>query len=202
MASSVKAVAQLELCLCVVGQRAMVIAETGSRLRSRRLVQHLRAAGWEARPIVIGPVAVYAVRDMGEGIATLESLEALLKRRYRLAVCEPGFSESLYRVAQELAETAEAEFTPVEKCVVCGQPDPFPTVLTAQGPEGEQLSAPYCARCVSANEANTYGRLCRALLEAAGGVFGALQHAQIGRARRKGAVLRFPVDSSPFASAS
>ena len=55
---------------------------------------------------------MHAVRDMGEGIATLESLEALLKRRYWLAVCEPGFSESLYRVAQELAETAEAGVHP------------------------------------------------------------------------------------------
>jgi len=145
---------------------------------------------------------VYAVRDAGEGIATVESLEELLKRRYRLAICEPGFSDSLYRVARELAETAEAEFTPVEKCVVCGQPDPFPTVLSVQGPNGEMLSAPYCAHCVSASEANTYGRLCRALLTAAGGVFGALQNAQLGRPRRVGAVLRFPVQPEHLASAS
>lgn len=202
MASSTKAAAQLELCLRVGGQRAFVIAETGSRLRSLRLAQHLRNAGWDPRPIAIGQVAVYAVRDPGEGLASLEQLEASLKRRYSMAVCEPGFSESLYRVAKELAQSAEAEFTPVEKCVACGQPDPFPTVLSAVDASGEIVSAPFCARCVSASEASTYGRLCRALLTAGGSVFSTLQNVRLGRARRKGAVLRFPIDPEQIASAS
>lgn len=202
MASSAKAAAQLELCLRVAGQRAFVIAETGSRLRSRRLAQHLRAAGWEPRAIAIGQVAVYAVRSSGEGLASLADLEGQLKRRYRMVVCEPGFSEGLYQVARELAETAEAEFVPVEQCVICGQPDPFPTVLAAVTPEGEMVRAPYCAQCVSASEASTYGRLCRSLLEAAGNVFGALRDVPLGRARRKGAVLCFPIDTQHLASAS
>lgn len=202
MASAIKPAAQLELCLRVGGQRAFVIAETGSRLRSRRLAEHLRAAGWEPRPIAVGPVAVYAARDASGGVASLEELGAQLKRRYRLAICEPGFSESLYRVAKELAETAEAEFTPVEKCAVCGQPDPFPTVLSAMDAAGDIVSAPYCAHCVAASEANTYGRLCRSLLTAAGHVFGTLQHARLGRARRKGPVVRFPVHPEHLAPAS
>ncbi len=202
MASSVQASAQLELCLRVAGQRAFVIAETGSRLRSRRLAQHLRAAGWDARAIVTGQVAVYAIRDTVEDGAGLAALEAQLKRRYRMAVCEPGFSEGLYRVAQELAETAEAEFEPVDHCVICGQPDPFPTVLSAVTPDGRVRSAPYCSHCVASSEASTYGRLCRSLLAAAGHVFGSLQDAPLGRARRKGAVLRFPINTEHLASAS
>ncbi|HEX2999800.1 MAG TPA: hypothetical protein VHR86_06145 [Armatimonadota bacterium] len=200
MASSVKTAGQLELCLRVGGQRALTIVETGSHLRSIRLAEHLRAAGWEPRPIVVGLVAVYAVRDSGEGVASLENLETDLKNRYRLAICEPGFSDSLYRVAQELAETAEGEFTPVEKCVVCGELDPFPTILSAVNAEGETVSAPYCARCVAANESNTYGRLCRALLTAGGSGFGALQNAQLGRALRKGAVLRVAVHPDDLAT--
>ncbi len=170
-------------------------------MRSRRLAQHLSAIGWDARPIAIGQVAVYAVRDSGEGTATLEGLEAEIKRRYRLAVCEPGFSDGLYRVAQELAATAESEFTPIETCVVCGQHDPFPTVLSAVGPAGEITSVPYCARCVAASEANTYGKLCRALLDAAGSAFGTLQNARLGRARRKGALLLFPIHPEHLAPA-
>lgn len=201
MASSVKTAAQLELMLRVGGQRALVIAETGGHLRSRRLAQHLCAAGWDARAIAIGQVAIYAVRNLGEG-ASIDALAAQLKRRYPMAVCEPGFSDSLYSVAQELATAVEAEFSPVEQCVVCGQLDPFPTILSAYGPSGEVTRAPYCARCVAASEASTYGRLCHALLTAAGGVFGALQHAQLGRARRKGTLLLFTVQSEGLAPAS
>ncbi|MDH7568269.1 MAG: hypothetical protein QHJ73_01615, partial [Armatimonadota bacterium] len=148
MASSTKCAAQIELDLRVAGQRALVIAETGDSVRAEDLARFLRQTGWEVRTIVAGVVGVFAIRAE-EGAAPLEEVERGLKRRYRMVVCEPGFSDSLYRVARELAETAEAEFIPVEKCVVCGQPDPFPTVLSAFAPTGHRVSAPYCAHCVS-----------------------------------------------------
>jgi len=74
----------------------------------------------------------------------------------------------MYRVALQLARDAEAEVRPLDRCCLCGAPEPFPTRIDVRD-GGEPRAASFCVSCVNGAGAEDPEALCRILMRRAGG---------------------------------
>ncbi|HEX2998920.1 MAG TPA: hypothetical protein VHR86_01610 [Armatimonadota bacterium] len=193
-------VAALEVVMRGEGQRALFVAETGSRARTAELLAYFRAQVLEVQPLVLGPVLACAVRVADENAELLPKLAEHLRQRYAFSLCEPGFTESLCRVAQHLARESEGELFPVERCCGCGAPEPFPSILRLTV-EKRQWIARFCPQCIGDVAADPIEE-CRKLIQRAGGAFAPWQDAVLRWDGREGDCLRFAVLTAPEVAAA
>lgn len=163
MSTFCETTAEVELIVRRGGKRGLFIVEVGSRARAIDLLEYLAAAGCETLPIVMGPLVACAVW-VREGVDGLfERVAEHLRDHYALSIWEPGFTASMYRVALQLARDAEAESIPIDRCAVCGAPDPFPTILRVRSAE-ECWSICCCEECLAEIGATSSHHICHALL--------------------------------------
>ena len=174
MGTCTEEIAELEVHLRHQGERALFIAETGTRAAARELTGYFAAMPCETRLIAIGPVVVCAARVREGEPSPFDAMAQHLRDRYALSICEPGFTPSMYRVALQLARDSEGEVHPLGCCALCGAVDPFPTLLRVVA-GASLLAAEVCQACVRATGEESGAAICRRLLAKLGEPFAAWQ---------------------------
>lgn len=159
-------VTRVHFSLAHPGNRAVFLAEARTKKEVRQLRELFDMVGQLAQvvPISHGVVMSYAVQ-VDDDASLFGKIEWLLKTQFTFSLVERNFSDVTFHLVRNLCEDSDTQMIELPECGICEASDPFPTRVSVEFEEQEELlHLAYCTRCTARYESEDAEHTIRALL--------------------------------------